>query len=553
MLGIAPAVVAILAIFTLPSHAASPLAPRSNVLTDEPWHGVTVAPLTPAELDQMVTRELHKIESRTAILTTDAQFLRRVSLDLVGKPPAPQEITDFVADTDPRKRANAIDRLLDSDAYARHRAKYWSDVVSAHFTDRRALVTRPSFELWLTAEFKANRPWDQMVRAMLTAEGALEGPEPDGKNGAAYFLMAHFGQDQAEERAAETARVFLGMQIQCAQCHDHPFDEWKQRQFHELTGYFARLQAPPPQLMMGQFTQRLVSRAAGEHMMPGKDDPRRGTIVLPKFLNGDSLRRGVSDHDRRQALADAIARPDNFWFAAAFVNRTWGELMGQAFSQPVDDMGPGRDVVMPEVLKRLAASFRAEKCDIKGLYRLICNSRTYQRRIAAGGSPDEHLNFAAAYPSRLPAEALWESVANVFGRLNFPAMRSPAALTIAAMNGGRAVPLPYLFVNEFRFDPSLKSDEVEGSIPQALLMMNHPGLNQRIVARPGSVVATLLERYPKDDDAIRNLYLKTLARRPTPHEHATAVAHIKKVAKRAEAFEDLLWALINSTEFQTRR
>jgi hypothetical protein len=535
-------------------RAPSPVASRSNVLTSEPWKGASFTPAAPAELDRLVAAELRDDNIQPAAKVSDEAFLRRVSLDLTGKLPAPTEVVIFRFDSDPDKRSKVIDKLLDSNAYARHWAKYWRDVIAAKYTDRRALALVPALESWLVEEFKENRPWDVIARAMLTAEGGVQIGGADSKNnGAAVFLLAHLGEDQAEERAAETARVFLGLQIQCAQCHDHPFDEWKQKQFHEVTGYYARLrsrQVRSPQ--QGPPRIELLSSFRGEHMMPGKNDPTKGTFTPPRFLNGKAPPPGLGDKERRAALAEEITSPENFWFAAAIVNRMWGELMGQAFCQPVDDMGPGKDVFMPSVLVRLSASFRGSGYDIKQLLRVVCNSDAYQRQIRPGASPDEHLHFAAAYPTRLRAEALWQSLVNVFGPLG-PPLDSRAGLGPLFGRGGRALPLELAFLTEFRFDPSLKADEVEGSIPQALLLMNNPQVNRRIQTSNGSLLGRLLSVYAKDDEAIRALYVRTLARRPTDRELNKAIDYVHKVGTREEAFEDLLWVLINSTEFQTKR
>ncbi|HEY1377760.1 MAG TPA: DUF1549 domain-containing protein [Gemmataceae bacterium] len=544
----------------------SPIVPRSNVLTAEAWNGVPIMPLSSAELDKLIAAELRDDGIKPAARTSDEAFLRRVSLDLTGRLPGTQELAEFLADRDPAKRSKAIDKLLAGDAFARHWARYWRDVVSAKYTDRRQLAMVPEFEKWLVEQFRDNKSWGDIAWAMLTAEGglpigpvrpaAMESAKDFRPNGAAAFLLAHLGQDQAEEQAAETARVFLGIQIQCAQCHDHPFDEWKQRQFHELAGYFARIRsrqvnfardpkAGPPRI-------ELSPVPFGEHRQPDKNDPTTGTTVLPRFLDGKSLPAGLGDKQRRTALADKVTGPENFWFAAAFVNRTWGELMGQAFCQPVDDMGPGKDVVMPAVLKRLAASFRASDYDVKQLIRTICNSEAYQRQIRPGVTTDEHLHFAAAYPTRLPAEALWQSLVNVLGPLG-PPIDSRVALAAMFGRGGRFLPLEFSFVNEFRFDPSLKADEVEGSIPQALLLMNNREINRAVQAQGRTLLAHVLTKYPKDEEAVRALYSKALTRKPTDRELAKAVAYVHKVGKREEAFEDLLWALLNSTEFQTKR
>src|SRR5205814_117253 len=198
---------------------------------------------TAAELDRLVTAELRQDKIQPTARISDEAFLRRVTLDLTGKLPPAADIGAFVTDRDPDKRSKVIDKLLASDAYAKHWAKYWRDVVSAEYTDRRATAIVPAFERWLIEEFQANRPWNEIARDMLTAEGSVQLGTAESKNGAAVFLLAHLGEDQAEERAAETSRVFLGIQIQCAQCHNHPFDEWKQKQFHELASYFARIRS----------------------------------------------------------------------------------------------------------------------------------------------------------------------------------------------------------------------------------------------------------------------------------------------------------------------
>jgi hypothetical protein len=260
---------------------------------------------------------------------------------------------------------------------------------------------------------------------------------------------------------------------------------------------------------------------------------------------------------RRAALADAVTGPENFWFAAAFVNRTWAEMLGQGFFPTVDDMGPGKDAFMPNVLVRLAASFRATDYDVKQLLRTICNSQAYQRQIRPGASADEHLHFAAAYPARLPAEALWQSLLHIFGSIGTPMERRFASGQpppgAPAFLRGRGLSLEAAVINEFRFDPSLKADEVEGSIPQALILMNNREISRAIEAKGSNLLAGVLRKYAQDEEAVRALYFKALARKPTDSEMAKAVAYVHMVGKREEAFEDLLWALLNSTEFQTKR
>ncbi len=549
-------VAGVLAVSTLAdsSPAAPPAKTKTIPLTSEAWRNAPVSPVTSEEIDRLVNKELQQNGVKPAALTTDEQFIRRVTLDLTGELPVPADVTEFAADKDPRKRARLIDKLLASEEFAQHWARYWRDVFTSRLTDFRSRALARAFEPWLKEQFQTNKNWGEITRALLTAEGGCRFDD-DGKNGAAFFMLSHIGADAATERAAETSRIFLGMQIQCAQCHDHPFDQWKRVQFHELTGYFARVRERPmftngQQPIVGL---QLVSTRFGEHQMPGKDDPKKTTAIDPRFLDGKAPGKGLSDHDRRAALANAIVDKNNPWFAAAYVNRIWGELMGQSFVLPVDDLGPTREAVLGNVLVRLSGSFAASDYDMKGLFRVILNSQAYQRQIRLGDSADEHLHFAAIAPTRLRADALWESLVGVLGRMG-PAgpMNRPGPAAFGPF-AGRRPGLEGDFKREFEFDPSLKPDEVEGSIPQALLMMNNPTINARIEARGTNLLGRILTAYPEDDEALRILYLRALARKPTTRERDRCAAHIKKVGNRAEAFEDILWALLNSTEFQTRR
>jgi len=533
-----------------PAKPVAPPPPRSALLTHEAWQNAPMTPLQTGEIDALVAKELQADKIEPAQRTTDEQFVRRVTLDLTGKLPVPADVTEFVDDHDSQKRAKLIDKLLASDDYAHHWAHYWRDVIASRVSDRRGLGLARAFEEWLTGQFKQDQKWDKIVRAMITAEGSCQ-YDDDGKNGALFFLASHTGADAANEQAAETSRVFLGIQIQCAQCHDHPSDQWKRVQFHELAGYFARIRERPLKGEMGRPSGvELISMARGEHEMPSPQDPKKTLVTYPRFLDGKGPATNVDDKQRRQALANSIVDKNNYWFAGAYVNRIWGELMGQSFYQPVDDLGPHKEAVFASVLTRLTGAFRGTGYDVKELFRAVMNSDTYQRQIRLGELSDQHLHFAAAYPTRLRADALWDSLVGVLGNLGPP--RDPARPRPQgpfAMAPG----LEGLFKLEFSFDPSLKPDEVEGSISQALLLMNNPLLNQRIQAKGTNLLGRLLKALPDDDAALQRLYLRALARKPTDREMEKCRTYISKASNRTEAFEDILWALVNSTEFQTKR
>src|SRR5262249_14005695 len=215
------------------------------------------------------------------------------------KLPSPADVAAFVADGGPRKRAKFIDKLLASEAYTKHWAGYWRDVLSARIADRRGLALERAFEKWMTEQLKANYGWDQIVRAMLTADGSCRFDD-GGQHGAAFFLASHFGNDAANEQAAETARVFLGIQIQCAQCHDHPSDQWKRVQFHELAAYFARVRERPMREEMKPVGVQLISAPRGEHEMPDKNDPKKTFLTHPRFLDGKAASKDRPDLERRR-------------------------------------------------------------------------------------------------------------------------------------------------------------------------------------------------------------------------------------------------------------
>jgi hypothetical protein len=281
-------------------------------------------------------------------------------------------------------------------------------------------------------------------------------------------------------------------------------------------------------------------------------------VTLPRFLNGKAPAANADDLERRKALAEFITDKKNFWFSAAYVNRVWGEYLGQSFYEKVDEMGPNRkeDGVMLPVLVRLTGAFRASNYDTRALARLVLNTEAYQRQSRVGPSADQHLSFAAVYPTRLRADVVRQSLDSVLGPWN----AAPFDRTSKSLE------------EEFYFDPSMKPDEVQGGILQALWLMNSNLVNTPIrfkaaaapkvdtKAKDGkddNLLNQVLTANEKDDDAVRALYQRVLARTPTEREMETCRKHLRSTmeakGKRTDAYEDILWALINSTEFLRKR
>ena len=555
--------------------------PSPASLDGRPKKVVTAPTLTPAALDALLDKSLAASKTPVSPLTTDEEFVRRVYLDVTGKLPTIEQMRAFVHAREKDKRARLVDALLKSDAYATNWSRYWRDVV-AYRAPNEAIqqINYPKFEDWLADEFRANRPWDEVVTAIITAKG------PNTENGATAFALAQMSQPV--EMAGEVSRIFLGVQIQCAQCHDHPNDPWKREQFHEFAAFFAgygqkqiqkREVGVPP--IFG-----IVANGRGlNYTMPDLKDPTKQHPVNPKFFLGEKSKShvGLKPEQRREWAASYITGQDNPWFARAFVNRVWGALMGEGFYTPIDDLGPTKESHNPEVLDALAAEWQKGGYDVRWLFRTILNTKAYQRESRSTNSAAGRTAFASNCPSRLRADQIFDSLAQALGlpvetfaRPNpnaiAKAQRAAAAAkvttvaakevkpAVAAKEAKPAVPPRQAqnsprgrFNKTFGVDPSTPSDDVLGTITQALFLMNSPAVNNGLKATNVSMLGDLLRATPDNQAVLESLYLRVLARRPNAKEVHVCGRYIENVGNRVEAFEDILWGLINSTEFISRR
>lgn len=551
---------------------------------------------TARQVDRLLAKELYggppSSQGEALPLADDETFARRAHLDLLGEPPSPEQITAFVLDPSPDKRRVLVDRLLGDKHYGQNWARYWRDVVLYRRSDDRVVLFARSLVVYLTEQLNENAPWDKIAHDFIAADGDIR------EKGETIFIFSHLANP--EEVTAEVSRIFLGIQIQCAQCHDHKTDRWKREQFHQLAAFFPRLSVrrdnPADQRSFkvtgndkggGRRAPGAPDNVELEHYMPDLNDPQaKGTLMQPVlFATGQKLDLGVADHERRETLAKWLTAPTNAYFAQALVNRLWAELVGRGFCEPVDDMGPDHKPVAPETFTYLASQFTASGYDVKWLLRTIMATDAYQRQVRSRSALATE-PFIASCPQRLRADQLFNAIVGVLGvdeqgrppaESRAPRGEQDAMPAEAAKNGDgkkeestketskkdeakkKAEARRRLAAQgprvqallTFGYDPSEDRDDVAGSIPQALWMMNSDLTNRMLSSGP--TLRTLLERERNDEAVTVELYLRCLAREPKTAELKTCLEHVQAAPSRQEAFEDILWSLINSTEFLYRK
>lgn len=538
----------------------------------EIW-STAVAEDSPADVAATVDAALAACHETRPAGCDDATWLRRVALDLVGRQPTADEMASFAAGD--MSHQAVIDGYLADPAWATNWARYFRDVILYRRTDERAGVMAAPLEAFFAGHLAGEARWDRIAAEMITATGAA------AEHGETAIIMAQMGE--TSDIAAEVSRIFMGIQIQCAQCHDHFTDRWKRTQFHEFAAFFPRSAIRRLPGQQGPLRFEVVSFDRGrtnprpqnnpragqlEHRMPDLDDPSQpGTVMQPVFfVTGEQLPPGTADLDRRRAIADWITSSDNPWFARAIVNRLWTELVGTGFYAGIDDLGPDREPSCPEAIDALAAGFVASGHDLRWLFRTILTSEAYASETRSRQAASE-AGAAASCPQPLRGDQLFTQLltaldldegrigATVATRLARGAKSGggdPQRMKQVARLAGR---LPRQAFNAtFGYDPSSPRDDVVASIPQVLLLMNGPQLDAAMDAdRPFTGLARLLDAVPQDDEAVRELYRRSLAREPSAAELETCLLHVRTAAARSEGFEDIQWALINSTEFVLRK
>jgi hypothetical protein len=489
-------------------------------------------------IDRTVDAKLLRLKIQPSPVVDDAGFLRRVSLDLTGQLPTPAEVRSFTADASKIKRSTLIDKLIASSAFVDHWTLKWGDLLQ---NNRKYLGEKGAYEFreWIRESIAQNKPYDRMVREMLTARGSSY------ENPAANFYRVTRDPKPTMEK---TTQVFLGVRMVCAQCHDHPFERWTQNQYYEMAAFFSAVGLRPG-YEVGE--EILYDQRQDFDMKHPKD----GRVMNPKFIlpatySGAGTAAGSAAAGRRLTYAEWLTAKDNPFFAKSTVNRMWSYFFGRGIIDPVDDIRASNPASNPALLDALTKDFLDHEFDLRQLMRTIANSRVYQSGIATNEwNQNDTENFSHATPRRIGAEALMDALALATGvRPVFPeAPPETRAEQVADPHIGKDGFLD-LFGRPSRESSCECERRSDLSLPQALNLVNGRTISDAVADANGRVAKAILSGRP-DADVVTELYLASLSRPPVAAELQSGVKYLQSGGGRAARAQDLLWALVNSKAF----
>jgi len=483
-------------------------------------------------IDELSAEKWKKLGLLPSGICDDSTFIRRLTIDLCGRLPTTSETRMFLSDNSSTKRVDLIDRLLDSPDYPAYFAMRWGAILR---NSRLAGAEQASvaFHNWIKDLIARNRPYDELVRGVVAAAGEWQ----DAPAINWYWQMR---DDQLHQVTADTAQVFLGIRLQCAQCHHHPYERWSQEDYYGLSGFFTRLGRksfgqPPPYFSSSKPTT-------------GERNPLTGQIPEPKFLDGEYV-KFTPEEDPRHALVDWMVKPDNPFFSRVMVNRMWGHFLGRGLVNEVDDMRATNPSSNEELLATLSQDFVEHKFDMKYIIRTIVNSRVYQLDSEPTlGNKNDRQNFARFYARRLIAEVFHDAVDQACGtHSKFGGISDDA----------RAVDLPNEGFGSYFLDTFDRPQRVTGcecerssgaTLAQVLLLANSDEIEDKIANDKGSV-ATLFKTELSIREQITELYLAAFSRLPSAPELSKIESYVQNQSDKRRAVEDILWTILNTKEF----
>ena len=489
-------------------------------------------------IDRLVYDKLQRVKIEPAGVCTDAEFLRRVYLDLTGLPPSAEDVRAFLASELPsrQKREELVDRLIGSAEYVEHWTNKWSDLlqVNRKFLGEEGAA---SLRTWIQDAVASNLPYDEFAYQILTASGST------AENPAAAYWKILRDPALAMEN---TTHLFLAVRFNCNKCHDHPFERWTQDQYYQMTAYFAQIRRKEDPLFAG----KRIGGSAVEKAQPlvevvydsGEGESihdRTGEVAAPAFPYDGQLAE-LNDEPRRETLAKWITSSENRYFASSYVNRLWGYLLGVGLIEPIDDIRAGNPPTNPELLQALSEDFVASGFNVQHMLREICSSRVYQHSVATTRwNEDDAINYSHALPRRLPAEVLYDAIHRVTGASSkIPGL--PVGLRAAQLpDAGISVP----FLDDFGRPPRESSCECERSsgivLGPVMKLINGPTVNDALVD-PQNELARLTSQINDDGQLVEEIFLRVLGRSPTSDELKMGIQSLQAPAGDADQANQLL-------------
>ncbi len=480
-------------------------------------------------IDTLVAEKLNKLRILPSELCTDEEFLRRVTIDIIGKLPTEEEYFAFIADNTPDKRSQLIDRLLERKEFSEIWAMKWAQLLLVKSDNQVSYKAAFQYASWLTNQLAQEKPIDQIVREMVASNGGVfEQP-------ATNFYQV---ERDTLKTAENVAQVFMGIRTQCAQCHNHPFDRWTMNDYYGFASFFSQIGRKTGE----DYREVIVyDRQGGEVAHPVSKKP-----VPPTFLGGTSPE--TKGKDRREVLADWITSPENPFFATSIANRVWAHFTGVGIVEPVDDIRVSNPASNPELFAEMGRKLTDYKFDLKQLVRDICNSETYQRSTQPNETNKlDTRNYAFARVRRIPAEMLLDCISQATATQEKFRGLPQGARAVQIADGSTS----NYFLTTFGRSPRTTVCECEAStdpsLSQALHLLNGNASQGKI--QQGKLINTWLDSGLSTPQVIENIYVRALARKPTQLESDNLTKMVLESGVNKAALEDVFWAVLNSREF----
>ncbi|MDC0295397.1 DUF1549 and DUF1553 domain-containing protein [bacterium] len=513
-------------------------------------------------INSMIEQGWEDFEIKPAPVVADEQWCRRAFLDIIGRIPTGEELEEFMEGSRHERRSDLVERLLHDDRYteeyAGHWATTWSNILIGRSggNDRRSMISKDGMQKYLRDSFARNKPYDTLVRELVSATGSTK-PGTENFNGAVNFLVDKVNMDKGVLATSSTSRIFLGQQVQCTQCHNHPFNQWKQQMFWEFNSFFRQSRS------LRRFVDgtrdidhaELIDEDFAGEANQAEDalifyELRNGLtkVAYPVFTDGTEIPKSgfVSDVNRRNELAQLML--DSEYLDKMIVNRMWSLFLGFGFTKPVDDLGPHNPASHPALLEELAKAFRSSSYDLKQLITWITLSRPYSLSPVLGSNNEiddpsigEMPKFSRFYLRQMSAEQLYQSM-----------LTATDAASSGSYEQQEQERRRWLgqFVVAFGTDEGDEATTFNGSIPQALMLFNGDLTKKAISTGRGSYIARLSSGGKNPVDRLNYLFMNGLARRPTVNEKKVAAALLRsREGDEKEMLQDMWWAILNSNEF----